>query len=61
MTKEEKKERRRVRHELQYVTAKNLSVHARLRMTPNQVKAAGKVLAERILAGQDHTSFVPME
>lgn len=61
MTKEEKKERRKLRHELQKVVAQNhFSKEVRLKITQGQYKSMSRIVADQILAGKNPREVVTL-
>lgn len=62
MTKEEKKERRKVKHELQVVVSKkHYSTDYRLRTTPGQQRAGAKRVTDQLIAGKNPLMIQRME
>jgi hypothetical protein len=57
MTKEEKKERRRARHELEQLLKPEVRRRGGLFLTRAQLKANAKILADRTIKGEHQVPF----
>ena len=53
MTKEEKQERRAVRHKLQNAATKRLSPAVKMYSTAKQLRAHGRKIADQLFAGKN--------
>lgn len=53
MTKEEKRERRQLKHDLQYVVRQKHFGSFRFYATNGQLKAGAKIVADQLLAGKN--------
>lgn len=58
MTKDERKEKRQVKHALQRAASRHLSTDARAVMTGRQMKVAGLRIADMLLSGQNPREVV---
>lgn len=61
MTKQEKQERRKVKHQLQKLATKHLSRNFRMLTTSKQQKIAGRKIADQLLAGRNPQFAVSLD